>query len=259
MATKRPNKFEQFEQMYDNYATYSQGLKQAGNSNGITPNLRQLAQQGASDFMPTNTPAQTNYRNNLINTLENTQKPKAIMSTLKDVITFTREDANEFADSNLEYILRKAPEDYVDFAVEFVSKIVGPKNYTGSKAKTYNKITEAQKELEDLANAKSSEIKQKVKEKLESEYDTSKKEEKRALKLLNAVMEMDQESTKRAYLGMVDEKTEAYENMLKGNKIGYLKANLQGEDFVGFYEKSLQTMQKMNEQIKNQRANGNGQ
>ena len=250
--------FEEFSDIYGAYSVCNQGLEQTRASSGISFDSRNLATLVIQDELPEDTPAKLANKRVVTLDIQNTRNQGKIVETLGFGANSKKAQANAYvnAPGRLVRTLKgadKIHEGYVDNVLKL--GLVKPKDaYTGSNSSTYTKISGLQSDIEDLTSKKQEEIPEIVSAEFKSDYDEGVEKDKNALKLINALRQIDGTLDLLKFRSMVDEKQEEFSTTLEGHEAEYLAANLKGEDFLEFYKGSLESIKQYQRELARQQS-----
>ena len=241
ILVKMANENEQFKERFDYYSNANEGLARVIKSGSIPFNVRELTKQILINELPENSPEQIANKQIALHNIENTRDQKVFVNTLSYWTGVIKNNVNKFSQDNLEGILNNTDKGYVDFALNLVK----PKDtYSGTNAETYTSISKLKNKVDSMKTEKPENVEKLILDKLKSEYNVNDEKEKRALEYLTGLAKLDKGFPMAKYAHMVHAVETDYHSLLEPNKVGYLAANLKGEDFVGFYDASLQAMEK---------------
>ncbi len=251
MAKKKPNKFEEFGQLYGQFK-YANELLEKVQNGGSDPNLPRLLEQeltsqmasrgGTEDEEEENEKnraiAITDLRNNLTN-------PYVTTPLIRAILERTKNEFEDFGRNNLEGILKSTPDEILSRALDY---FVPPKpsDYHGSykqAARLHRDIRIMEQSLESFKDPNSTEVKRQMvlvnmRGTVASHYAGEYKDNKAMADFFISLAQYgkDGKFAIMKYELMLEDKREDLEDELKGKLPGYLKQSLGEKGLFKFYQ-----------------------
>jgi hypothetical protein len=237
------NNYETFEQVFQEYATYSDGASKAADGK-ISLNLKRLA-------------ASTTDDERVQQYLLRTRNAEGLYNVLKTASENKKENIDNLVSSNLESIVNEMPEDEVSIGIMNLEE--PKKEYSGNNADVYKEISKLQKDYTKMAQVIQSKdlgkMNEYVKEFYENKYNSD--EKKSQLKIINALIDVDKDFVAYFYQEDFKDKNQKFVEKLEQNKEGYFYENIKDKDFIETYStiKSIKTNMERESQRNEQRSN----
>jgi hypothetical protein len=209
--------YKQFAEQFNKYIQYSQGSQDAY-SGRLSPKLSDLA----LSLTPEKSPVY----------IEAMKNPRTLAILFQKGAEQKEKEIKEMSKQNLEGILSGLPKEDLAIGVQ----IAKPKDsYSGKNSGLYAEIAKSQKKVRLMVESLQSKDPKKKVEAIKKVYAEKYKNDKNSLEIMNTLIDLDQRFDHNRYVEIINETQTELTKNLKGNEIGYLKSNLEGEDFIKFY------------------------